>query len=131
MKFFDKLRNKKKLEYHFEIHEDKYSILLQSKIDKGAMYKLFINGFKKLHKKSSLNLEDMPDSFIADEKQRKSLTNLVINKRFISDVEKDVKKDIPSFKIIDNCLNELKWESINLVQYNQTIVIEGVCYYEE
>ena len=131
MKFLDKIKNRKPLAYHFEIHEDEYSILIESEIEKGAMYELFVKGVSKLRKKQSLDFNDMPDSFVADEKQRKSLTKLVVNKRFVKDVEKEVKKDIPSFHIMDSELGELKWESISLTHYNQTILIKGVCYYEE
>jgi len=122
----------KSVPFHFEIHGDKYSLEVKSVLDKSSVWDLFFKGVKKIRRKASvIESGELPDSFSADKKQLKALESLVVNKRFLEDVVKQVQKDVPSFKIINSRLDSLHWVADGLTNYNQTIVISGVCYYEE
>lgn len=120
-----------KVPFEFEIHGDSFSINVHSELDKSLVFDLFFKGLKKLKVKSVLVEEDMPKFFNADSQQLKALESLVVNKKFIEDVVKQVKKDIPTFKILSQSLNALSWEQISVDKYKQSIVISGICYYEE
>lgn len=122
----------KAVPFHFEVHGDKYSVEVTSELDKGQVFDLFFKGVKKLRSKTDRGTaEDLPSCFSASKQQLKALESLVVNKRFLEDVLKQVKKDIPSFKIINSVIGKLTWEAIGKDKYLQTIVIEGICYYEE
>lgn len=124
-------KSKSSIPFHFEIHGDDFVIELKSLIDKSQVFKLFFGGLKKLHKKSVIGVDELPDFFKADEKQRKALAKLVVNNRFLEDIVKQVQKDIPSFNILDSELRELTFTLVGPNQYEQKIVMGGTCYYEE
>jgi hypothetical protein len=128
-----RLKGKSKaVPFHFEIHGDQYSLDVESLIEQGAVFDLFFKGVKKMRKKASISEGDkLPDSFSANPQQLKALSKVVINKRFLEDVSKQVRKDVPTFKIIDEKLVSLTWEAQGIDQYKQNITISGVCYYEE
>lgn len=132
MGFMDKLRKKSSVPFHFEIHGDEFLVELKSELDKGKVFDMFFKGVKRLRKKSSINSwEEVPDFFEADLKQRKSVEKLVVNKRFLEDISKQVRLDVPSFKIISSGLDELIFTSISIDKMEQKIVIKGICFYEE
>ncbi|HNV61754.1 MAG TPA: hypothetical protein PKN54_02305 [Candidatus Cloacimonas acidaminovorans] len=124
-------KEQKSVPFHFEVHGDSFFIVLESVIDKSSVFDLFFKGVKRLRQKTSASVDSMPDSFIADSKQLKALESLVINKHFIEDIIKQVRKDIPSFKILSSNLSELSWNTISIGKYKQKIKINGICYYEE
>lgn len=122
----------KSVPFHFEIHGDEYLLEVDSVLSKESIFDLFFKGVKKLRKKSRLGVVDaMPESFTANKQQLKALESVVINKAFLEDVSKQVRKDVPSFKIINYKLDSLSWEAFSIDQYKQSIVIKGICYYEE
>lgn len=126
-----KVKNKS-VPYHFEIHDDKYCLEVESLLDRGTVSDLFFKGLKKMRKKSSIVSDsELPASFSANPKQLKALERVVINKRFLEDVSKQIRKDVPTFKIINSSLGLLSWEAQGVDQYKQRIVINGVCFYEE
>jgi hypothetical protein len=132
MGFFGKLRKKASVPFHFEIHDDEFLVETVSVLDKGKVFDMFFKGVKRLRKKSEFDSwEELPDSFNASPQQLKSVAPVVVNKRFLEDIAKQVRLDIPSFKIINSSLEEVSFNSINPKQYNQKIVIKGVCFYEE
>ena len=122
----------KSVPFHFEIHGDQYSLDVDSLLDKGTVFDLFFKGVKKMRKKASIGEEDaLPESFSANPQQLKALSKLVINKRFLEDVSKQIRKDVPTFKILNEHLVSLTWEAQGIDQYKQNIRIIGTCYYEE
>jgi len=122
----------KSVPFHFEIHEDQYWLEIESLIDKSTMFDLFFKGVRKMRKKASVKeMDKLPSIFSANPQQLKALANLVINKRFLEDVSKQIRKDVPTFKIIDERLDSLTWEVQGIGQYKQKIRISGTCYYEE
>lgn len=122
----------KAVHFHFEIHGDQYFLDVDSLIDKGTVFELFFKGVKKMRKKASVSEGgELPSSFSANPQQLKALAKLVINKRFLEDVSKQVRKDIPTFKILDECLVSLTWVAEGIDKYKQNIQISGTCYYEE
>jgi hypothetical protein len=132
MGFFGKLRKKASVPFHFEIHDDEFFVETVSVLDKGKVFDMFFKGVKRLRKKSEFDSwEELPDSFNASPQQLKSVAPVVVNKRFLEDIVKQVRLDIPSFKIINSSLEEVSFNSINPKQYTQKIVIKGVCFYEE
>jgi hypothetical protein len=132
MGFFGKLRKKSSVPFHFEIHDDEFLVETVSVLDKGKVFDMFFKGVKRLRKKSEFDSwEELPDSFNASPQQLKSVAPVVVNKRFLEDIVKQVRLDIPSFKIINSSLEEVSFNSINPKQYTQKIVIKGVCFYEE
>jgi hypothetical protein len=132
MGFFGKLRKKSCVPFHFEIHDDEFLVETTSVLDKGKVFDMFFKGVKRLRKKSEFDSwEELPDSFKASPQQLKSVAPVVVNKHFLEDIAKQVRLDIPSFKIINSSLKEVSFNSINPKQYNQKIVIKGVCFYEE
>ena len=84
-----------------------------------------------MHKKSGVSVDELPDFFKADEKQRKALAKLVVNNRFLEDIIKQVRKDIPTFNILNSELRELTFTLVGPNQYEQKIVMGGTCYCEE
>jgi hypothetical protein len=100
-------------------------------LDKAVVWDLFFKGVKKLRKKTKLKDEDMPQMFAANKQQLKALESLVINKGFMEEIAKQVKKDVPSFQIINSRLNSLEWNALGIDKYTQKIMIKGICYYEE
>ena len=122
----------KPVPYSFEIHGDKYSVSVESVLDKAVVWDLFFKGVKKLRKKATVSESDeLPVSFSANPQQLKALESVVINKGFLEKVSDQVRKDVPSFKIINSGLDSLNWEAKGIDQYTQKIVITGICYYEE
>jgi len=137
MGFFGKLRKKSSVPFHFEIHDDEFLVETVSVLDKGKVFDMFYKGVKRLRKKSEFDSwEELPDSFNASPQQLKSVqlksvAPVVVNKRFLEDIAKQVRLDIPSFKIINSGLDEISFTSTNSNQYTQKIVIKGVCFCEE
>jgi hypothetical protein len=132
MGFFGKLRKKSSVPFHFEIHDDEFLVETVSVLDKGKVFDMFFKGVKRLRKKSEFDSwEELPDSFNASPQQLKSVAPVVVNKRFLEDIAKQVRLDIPSFKIINSGLDEISFTSTNSNQYTQKIVIKGVCFCEE
>jgi hypothetical protein len=122
----------KQVPYGFEIHGDKYSVAVESVLDKALVWDLFFKGVKKMRRKASvIESGELPTSFSANPQQLKALENLVINKDFLNEVVKQVQEDVPSFKIINTELDSLTWEALGIDKYTQRIKIKGVCYYEE
>jgi hypothetical protein len=127
-----KLKRKKSIPYHFEIHGDEFFVEVVSEQDREKIFGLFKQFLKK--KKldgSKVSVDDVPDFFEADKNQRKQLAKFVLNKGFLEDISKDIRKDVPTFNIVDSWVGKLEFRLIGLGKYEQKLRIKGVCYYEE